>query len=154
MLESKNQLMQALAHLYPEGFHGLDPRLPTPSNYQGYVAALLPGFAPHSEDELLAALAAHEAARAARSEARALEALVVTRDQFAEMLIRRGVGAQVEQILADEPNDQRRAILRAWYDHAPSVRIAEPRMEWLRRKLRLPLATLVEWFQTAMTYRD
>lgn len=151
-IDTKNKLMQALEHLHPEGFEGLDPARPTPSDYAGYVASLLPGHEPYSEAELLEALAAWEAAREARRIARERAALVLTRAQFAEMLIRRGIQAQVEAAIAAEPDLTERAVLQAWYAHAPTVRRDAPKVETLRAALGIEPSVADEWFRVALTY--
>lgn len=72
MITSQQDVMDALAHLYPDGFEAFDPAMPTPTSYAEYVAWCQ--AEPHSEAEMIAAAEATRAARAmrqARREARA-----------------------------------------------------------------------------------
>jgi hypothetical protein len=80
------------------------------------------------------------------------ESMILTRAQFGEMLIRKGIKAQVIASLESIEAQQEREIMLEWFQHTPTVRRTSDKVESLRQKFGIPEATADQWFAEAMLY--
>lgn len=107
-------------------------------------------------EEIEAARPAAEAAiAAAENEAATIaarEAMTLTRAQFGEMLIRRGIKAKVLAAINGIAEETEREIVLEWYEYAPTVRRTSPKVEMLRDALEIAPERADEWFVEAMSY--
>jgi hypothetical protein len=78
--------------------------------------------------------------------------LILTRAQFGEMLIRRGIKATVLAAIAAIPDQTERDIMTEWFEYAPTVRRTSPKVEAIRQQLLIDADDVDEWFTEAMTY--
>jgi hypothetical protein len=99
---------------------------------------------------------AAEAAYAVASELAAIQsaraAMVLTRAQFGEMLIRRGIKATVLAAIAAIPDPTEREIMTEWFEYAPTVRRNAPKVESIRQQLMIDEVDVDTWFTEAMSY--
>jgi hypothetical protein len=113
------------------------------------------GPAPTME-EIEAARPAAEIAQTAHLAATTLAntraTLILTRAQFGEMLIRKGLKATVLAAIAAIPNQTERDIMTEWFEYAPTVRRTSPKVEAIRQQLLIDENDVDEWFTEAMTY--
>lgn len=71
-LETQNDIMLALAGLYPDGYDGFPSGADTPQHYDDYAAMTLnPGATRHTAQELEAGIALYESRRTAAAQIRA-----------------------------------------------------------------------------------
>lgn len=71
-LDTQNDILLALAGLYPDGYGGFPPGADTPQTYGEYAAmALTEGWTRHTAEELVEGRALYEARKAAASALRA-----------------------------------------------------------------------------------
>lgn len=99
-----------------------------------------------------AAEIAHAAHLAATTLANTRANLILTRAQFGEMLIRRGIKATVLAAIAAIPDQTTRDIMTEWFEYAPIVRRSSPKVEAIRQQLLIDANDVDEWFAEAMTY--
>jgi hypothetical protein len=99
-----------------------------------------------------AAEIAHAAHLAAVTLANTRANLILTRAQFGEMLIRKGLKATVLAAIAAIPNQTERDIMTEWFEYAPTVRRTSPKVEAIRQQLLLDADDVDSWFAEAMTY--
>jgi hypothetical protein len=107
-------------------------------------------------EEIEAARPAAEIAHAAHLVATTLENtranLVLTRAQFGEMLIRKGLKATVLATIAAIQDSVARDIMTEWFEYAPTVRRTSPKVEAIRQQLMIDADDVDLWFAEAMTY--
>jgi hypothetical protein len=99
-----------------------------------------------------AAEIAHAAHLAAVTLANTRANLILTRAQFGEMLIRRGLKATVLAAIAAIPDSTTRDIMTEWFEYAPTVRRTSPKVEAIRQQLLLDADDVDDWFTEAMGY--
>ena len=99
-----------------------------------------------------AAEIAHAAHLAAATLANTRANLILTRAQFGEMLIRRGIKATVLAAIAGIQDPTTRDIMTEWFEYAPTVRRTSPKVEAIRQQLMIDADDVDEWFAEAMTY--
>jgi len=99
-----------------------------------------------------AAEAAHAVASALAATQAARAAMILTRAQFGEMLIRRGIKATVLAAIAAIPDQTEREIMTEWFEYAPTVRRTSPKVEAIRQQLMIDEGDVDTWFEEAMTY--
>jgi hypothetical protein len=99
---------------------------------------------------------AAEAAYVVASELAAIQsaraAMVLTRAQFGEMLIRRGIKATVLAAISAIPDQTEREIMTEWFEYAPTVRRNSPKVESIRQQLMIDEVDVDTWFTEAMSY--
>jgi hypothetical protein len=95
---------------------------------------------------------AHAAHLAAATLANTRANLILTRAQFGEMLIRKGLKATVLAAIAAIQNQTERDIMTEWFEYAPTVRRMSPKVEAIRQQLLLDADDVDDWFTEAMTY--
>jgi hypothetical protein len=78
--------------------------------------------------------------------------LILTRAQFGEMLIRRGIKATVLAAIAAIQDPTTREIMAEWFEYAPNVRRTSPKVEAIRQQLLIDENDVDDWFTEAMTY--
>lgn len=76
----------------------------------------------------------------------------LTRAQFGELLIRKGLKAAVETAIAAIPDETERAVAQEWYAHTPDVVRTHPRVEALRAALGISDSQADAWFAEAKLY--
>jgi len=107
-------------------------------------------------EEIEAARPAAEIAHAAHLAATTLQNtranLVLTRAQFGEMLIRKGLKATVLATIAAIHDSVARDIMTEWFEYAPTVRRTSPKVEAIRQQLMIDANDVDLWFAEAMTY--
>lgn len=94
----------------------------------------------------------HAAHLAAATLASTRANLILTRAQFGEMLIRRGIKATVLAAIAAIPDQTTRDIMTEWFEYAPTVRRTSPKVEAIRQQLLIDADDVDEWFAEAMAY--
>jgi hypothetical protein len=99
-----------------------------------------------------AAEIAHAAHLAAMTLANTRANLILTRAQFGEMLIRKGLKATVLAAIAAIQNQTERDIMTEWFEYAPTVRRTSPKVEAIRQQLLIDADDVDDWFTEAMTY--
>ena len=99
-----------------------------------------------------AAEIAHAAHLAAATLANTRANLILTRAQFGEMLIRRGIKATVLAAIAAIQDSTTREIMTEWFEYAPAVRRTSPKVEAIRQQLLLDADDVDDWFAEAMGY--
>jgi len=99
-----------------------------------------------------AAEIAHAAHLAAATLANKRANLILTRAQFGEMLIRKGLKATVLAAIAAIQNQTERDIMTEWFEYAPTVRRTSPKVEAIRQQLLIDADDVDDWFTEAMTY--
>jgi len=99
-----------------------------------------------------AAEIAHAAHLAAVTLANTRANLILTRAQFGEMLIRKGLKATVLAAIAAIQNQTERDIMTEWFEYAPTVRRTSPKVEAIRQQLLLDADDVDDWFAEAMGY--
>jgi hypothetical protein len=80
------------------------------------------------------------------------QTFVLTRAQFGEMLIRRGIKAQVESAINSIADATEKAIMIEWFEYTSTVRRKGPKIEALREVLNITPEVADEWFSAAMLY--
>jgi hypothetical protein len=78
--------------------------------------------------------------------------LILTRAQFGEMLIRKGLKGTVLAAIAAIPDSTTRDIMTEWFEYAPTVRRTSPKVEAIRQQLFIDADDVDAWFVEAMTY--
>jgi hypothetical protein len=99
-----------------------------------------------------AAEIAHAAHLAATTLANKRANLILTRAQFGEMLIRRGIKSSVLAAIAAIQDPTTREIMAEWFEYAPTVRRTSPKVEAIRQQLLIDADDVDDWFTEAMTY--
>ena len=99
-----------------------------------------------------AATAAHQVANELRATQKMRESLVLSRAQFGEMLIRRGIKSQVIAAIESISDSTAREIMLEWYEYAPEVARLSPKVDSVRLQLEISDADLDTWFTEAMQY--
>ena len=99
-----------------------------------------------------AAEIAHAAHLAAVTLANKRANLILTRAQFGEMLIRRGIKSSVLAAIAAIQDATAREIMAEWFEYAPNVRRTSPKVEAIRQQLLIDADDVDDWFTEAMTY--
>jgi len=99
-----------------------------------------------------AAEIAHAAHLAATTLANTRANLILTRAQFGEMLIRKGLKATVLAAIAAIQDSTTREIMTEWFEYAPTVRRTSPKVEAIRQQLLLDADDVDDWFAEAMGY--
>ena len=94
----------------------------------------------------------HAANLAAATLANKRANLILTRAQFGEMLIRRGIKSSVLAAIAAIQDATTREIMTEWYEYAPTVRRTSPKVEAIRQQLLLDADDVDDWFTEAMGY--
>jgi hypothetical protein len=94
----------------------------------------------------------HAANLAAATLANTRANLILTRAQFGEMLIRRGIKATVVATIAAIQDPTTREIMTEWFEYAPTVRRTSPKVEAIRQQLLLDADDVDDWFAEAMGY--
>jgi hypothetical protein len=78
--------------------------------------------------------------------------LILTRAQFGEMLIRKGLKSTVLAAIAAIQDPTTREIMTEWFEYAPTVRRTSPKVEAIRQQLLIDADDVDDWFAEAMTY--
>ena len=78
--------------------------------------------------------------------------VTISRAQFGEMMIRRGIKQQVETVLNAIPDEVERSIMLEWYEYTPTVRRNSPKVEAIRQILNISSEDADTWFQEALEY--
>lgn len=78
--------------------------------------------------------------------------LILTRAQFGEMMIRRGIKSSVLAAIAAIPNQTERDIMTEWFEYSPNVLRTSPKVEAIRQQLSIDADDVDAWFVEAMTY--
>ena len=99
-----------------------------------------------------AAEIAHAAHLAATTIANTRANLILTRAQFGEMLIRRGIKSSVLAAIAGIQDQTTRDIMTEWFEYSPTVMRTSPKVEAIRQQLLIDADDVDEWFAEAMTY--
>ena len=79
-------------------------------------------------------------------------ALVLTRAQFGEMLIRKNIKSSVIALIASIQDPVEKEILEEWFEYAPNVRRISPKVEAFRTALNISEETADQWFTEAQSY--
>jgi len=123
--------------------------------YGDHITAGDGGLVPTME-EIEAARPAAEIAHAAHLAVATLANkranLILTRAQFGEMLIRKGLKATVLAAIAAIQNQTERDIMTEWFEYAPTVRRMSPKVEAIRQQLLLDADDVDDWFTEARGY--
>ena len=94
----------------------------------------------------------HAAHLAAATLASTRANLILTRAQFGEMLIRRGIKSSVLGAIAAIQDPTTRDIMTEWFEYAPTVRRTSPKVEAIRQQLLIDADDVDDWFTEAMGY--
>jgi hypothetical protein len=80
------------------------------------------------------------------------DALVLTRAQFGEMMIRKNIKSSVIALIASIQDPIEKEVLEEWFEYAPTVRRISPKVEAFRTALNISEQTADQWFTEALSY--
>ena len=147
-IETRQDLFFAIAGLWPEGFDGIDPAQPSPSNYDELTARLLPGFEIPPEAEFEAALADYIESRNSKKAREGNRADLAK--QWSELpdYIRGPFASHFREAAAlldsGTPEDDAAAIALIAYADAPSAIAADPERNAFFEGVRASMISAIE----------
>lgn len=140
-MTTQDKLALGLSHGMPSARWGLC------TDYAALVASWRDPDPVPSEAQILAWFSEWEAAQPTEA-----SAIVISRAQFGEMMIRKGIKTSVEAVLDAISDPTAKTIMREWYEYTPTVRRNAPKVEEIRQTLGISAADADAWFTEAAQY--